>query len=328
MTLLKDLKTYDNINKPLLITDSSVKTTKNNKLYTAIKLRDRSEEISAMIWSDVPPTNENIQNLQTIYKSGQIVMVSGTIGSYNDQRQLTITNIRPLADNEAINVDELLETGPKNRNELTQTTNNIISTISNPVWYKIVKTLYDNNQAHFVTYPAAKKIHHAVVGGLAFHSTTIALAADALATLYPQLNRDLLISGALIHDMGKMFELSGNIATEYTFDGKMFGHIILLLEMIDDIVKKDAFFNAHVEEVKLLKHVILAHHGKLEWGSPVVPHLLEAQVLHQLDALDANIFAITHALNETETGKWTNKLFSIQNQQFYKSPFLQNDKKE
>lgn len=324
MKTLHDYKIHEQFNNILLITQATAKITKTNKVYITLSLRDSSEELTGNVWTNVEPTTENINALEASYASGNFIRINANISEYNGKRQLTI-NEATLVPKESTEIDPLqfVASAPKTKNQLELTTNDLIESITNETWHKIVKTLYQNNKSKYLSHPAAKSVHHAVYSGLAFHSTSIALDADAIAKLYPQINRDLLVSGALIHDMGKIIELSGPIATEYTFDGKMFGHIVILNDMLDAIINADPiYYENHKLETTLLKHMILSHHGKLEWGSPVQPHLLEAQILHQLDALDANIFAISSALAETQNGQWSNKIYSLDNQEFYKIPDL------
>lgn len=167
-----------------------------------------------------------------------------------------------------------------------------------------------------MTYPAASRIHHNWLGGLSEHSLSMAQMADEVCKHYPQLNRDLLIAGILIHDVGKTEEMSGPLATEYTLAGKLEGHISIANGWLSEVANEKGL--ADSEEAVLLHHMILSHHGQYEYGSPVLPQIQEAEVLYLLDNLDARMNTLKQALDQTKPGEWTSKLFALENRQFYK----------
>ncbi|MGO2969251.1 MAG: HD domain-containing protein, partial [Leuconostoc falkenbergense] len=163
----------------------------------------------------------------------------------------------------------------------------------------------------------AKSNHHAFAGGLAFHSLSIAKLAKGVAGQYPQLNQELLIAGALLHDLGKTIELSGPVATQYTLSGNLIGHITLIDEQIV-LAARELKFDLQDEDLILLRHVVLSHHGILEYGSPVRPVVMEAEVLHQLDELDAGIQMMSGVMEKTAEGSFSDRVFGLDNRKFYK----------
>lgn len=196
--------------------------------------------------------------------------------------------------------------------------NDYLLMISQPTWNRMVRRLFKQYHDQFLQFPAAKKNHHAFNGGLAFHSLSIAQLAKSVSQQYPQLNADLLLAGALLHDLGKVIELSGPIATEYTLAGDLIGHITLIDEQIV-LAANELHFDLNSEEMILLRHVVIAHHGLLEYGSPVRPMVMEAQVLNQLDNLDASMQMMTGALEKTAPGNFSTRIFGLDNRRFYKT---------
>ncbi len=168
----------------------------------------------------------------------------------------------------------------------------------------------------FFKFPAAKSNHHAYAGGLAFHTLSILRLAKAVTEQYEEVDKALLYAGTILHDLGKVLELSGPVATTYTLAGNLIGHIVLVDE---EIVKACAALKIELEgeDAILLRHMILAHHGLLEYGSPVQPHLLEADILHQLDNLDASIQMLKKSLAHTEPGNFSERIFGMEGRNFY-----------
>ncbi len=170
----------------------------------------------------------------------------------------------------------------------------------------------------FFTFPAAKTNHHAFAGGLSFHTLSILRLAKSVVEQYEGINAPLLYAGTILHDLGKTEELSGPVSTSYTVAGNLIGHISLVdgeIVAACQTLKLDS----EQEDVLLLRHVVLAHHGMLEYGSPVTPHVLEAEILHRLDEMDASIMMIQGALAHTKPGEFSEKVFGLDKRNFYKS---------
>ena len=193
----------------------------------------------------------------------------------------------------------------------------MIFKIENPIWQRIVRSLYTKYDKEFYSYPAAKTNHHAFESGLAYHTATMVRLADAIGDIYPQLNKSLLYAGIMLHDLAKVIELSGPEQTEYTVRGNLLGHISLIDSEIIKTVMELGIDDTR-EEVVLLRHVILSHHGLLEYGSPVRPRVMEAEIIHMIDNLDASMMMMTTALGLVDEGEMTNKVFAMDNRSFYK----------
>ena len=188
--------------------------------------------------------------------------------------------------------------------------------MKNAIYRNITIALLEDCDRDFFAYPAASRIHHDFVGGLATHVLGMMKLGEYFATLYPMLDRDLLISGIIVHDIGKLTELSGPVITEYTLEGKLLGHISI---MQAKIAQKAEQLGYSGEEVTLLKHMVLAHHGEYEYGSPVLPMIPEAEMLHYIDNIDARMNILDKEFVKTQSGDFTQRIFAMENRSFYKA---------
>ena len=303
---VKDFTLNTSLNQQtLLIKQADEKETKNHKAYLKMILCDSTGEISGNLW-DTNATEE--------LSAGHIIIVDGKITSYQDQLQIKFEKVMPSA---STDYQALLPTAPENYDQLKNELMTYYGQIDNPVYKLIVKTLLKKHEREFLTYPAAKSVHHNFYHGLLFHTVSMLRQITSYTNQYPQLNRELMYSAAIIHDMGKTIELSGILNTEYTTTGKLLGHISIIDGEINRIAQS-ANIPENNQNLLLLRHMVLSHHGLLEYGSPVEPQLLEAKVLHLIDESDANINTITNQLNQTNSNEWTSKIWSQNNHQFLK----------
>ena len=178
-----------------------------------------------------------------------------------------------------------------------------------------MESLYEEHYEQLIVYPAASRNHHEFVSGLAYHTLSMCQMAEAIASIHTGLNTDYLYSGIILHDLGKIVELSGPVVPEYTLAGKMLGHISISQAMI---ATKARDLGLEGEEVIILQHLILSHHGKLEYGSPMLPIIKEAEVIYLIDNLDARINMIEKALENVEPGHFSKRVFALENRSFYK----------
>lgn len=303
---VKDFTLNTSLNQQtLLIKQADEKETKNHKTYLKMILCDSTGEISGNLW-DTNATEE--------LSAGHIIIVDGKITSYQDQLQIKFEKVMPST---STDYQALLPTAPEDYDQLKNELMTYYSQIDNPVYKLIVKTLLKKHERKFLTYPAAKSVHHNFYHGLLFHTVSMLRQITSYTNQYPQLNRELMYSAAIIHDMGKTIELSGILNTEYTKTGKLLGHISIIDGEINRIAQS-ANIPENNQNLLLLRHMVLSHHGLLEYGSPVEPQLLEAKVLHLIDESDANINTITNQLNQTNSNEWTSKIWSQNNHQFLK----------
>ncbi len=291
-----------------LVTNLVKGVTSNGAPYLSVTLSDNSGSIEGKVW-DVK------EDQAKIVETGRIYEIRCEVLKYRNALQLRIHSLANV-DQQNFDLAEFVTSSWIPKEVLKEKIKDAIYSVQNEVYRKILVRFFTEYQSEFFDYPAASKNHHNFVGGLATHVVGMLDIANDLCRLYPQLNRDLLISGVLLHDIGKIKELSGPIATEYTLQGKLIGHISLMNAKIAEVAKELGYEES--EEEILLRHMVLSHHGKMEYGSPVLPLLMEAEVLSLIDNLDARIIALTGALENTEEGSFTSRLFPLENRAFYK----------
>lgn len=301
----------EQVEKFLLIKSSIKGTASNGKPFLSLVLQDQSGEIEAKLW-DV--SDEDEKN----YSNEKIVKVIGDIQNYRGRNQLRLRQIRPSSQADAVNLSDFLVTAPLSKEEMHSKITQYIFEMKNPNIQRITRHLLKKNQDAFLEYPAATKNHHEFVSGLAYHVVSMLDLAKAIAELYPSLDKDLLYAGVLLHDLGKLTELSGPISTTYTVEGNLLGHINI---MVSEIVKAADELGIKGEEVLVLQHLVLSHHGKAEWGSPKPPLIKEAEILHYIDNIDAKMNMLDRALERVKPGEFSERVFALDNRSFYKPTF-------
>jgi len=294
----------------LLIKSTNEKTTRNGKPFLALTFQDTSGEMSGILWDS---SKEDVDT----FASGNVVHVNGKREEYNGAPQLKIKSIRLAEEGEPKNKELYVPRAPMEKNEMIEKFNQAIFDITNPTMNRIVRYILNKHHKSFFEFPAASKNHHAFHGGLAYHTVTMLSLAQKIVDIYPNINISLLYSGLILHDIGKVIELSGPTATEYTLEGKLLGHIVIISEEISQACDK-LNIDENEEAVLLLKHMVLAHHGKTDFGSPVTPKLKEAEILHHIDLIDAKINMMNDALSKKEPGEFTPRIWALENRSFYK----------
>lgn len=305
---IKELKEKEKHELQLLVSNVVQGVTTKGSPYLSITFQDRSGQIEGKFW-DVKPEHISIARL------GQVVRVSCEVLNYRDQLQLKVFEVTPL-DQKDIELDDFLPQSNISTQELCSAIEKSIHTLTNPIYKAIVDSIVSEVGLDFYQYPAASKNHHEFKGGLASHVISMIALAHEVIKLYPLLDKDLLISGIILHDIGKTIELSGPILTEYTTVGKLIGHISIVNGMIYHHAKLLGYENT--EEVLLLQHMVLSHHGQFEFGSPVLPQIPEAEVLHLIDNLDARMHMFSKVLENIEPGTFSQRVFSLENRMIYK----------
>ncbi|GEN30938.1 3'-5' exoribonuclease [Cerasibacillus quisquiliarum] len=282
---------------------------RNNNGFLTLTLGDKSGDIESKVW-------DNVEQALAYYSVESIVEVQGVITEFQGKKQLNSNFMRAVTEDEHVTVADLLQSAPVSGNDLLEKVYEVINhDIHNDKIKAITKAVIQNFEEDFKVYPAASKNHHAYVSGLAYHTVGMLRIAESFCALYPELNKDLLFAGVILHDIGKIREYEGIVNTEYSFEGKLLGHISMINEEIGMTAKS---LGIEGEEVTLLKHLVLSHHGKLEWGSPVQPIIMEAEILHLIDMVDAKMDTLRTALRDVPAGEFTERLFSMGNRSFYK----------
>ena len=308
MVKINEFEEHMKLQQPLLVKDVKNGTTSKGSPYLSLTLQDKTGTIDGKFW-DVK------ENEQALIQAGKILKFSFEVLLYKDKLQLRMNHVEEISEDE-YNLEDFVISSDHSEVERRSLTQSLIDSIHNDVYRKLVIGMLSYVGDKFFTFPAASKIHHGWKGGLSDHSLSMATLADELCKHYPQLDRDLLVSAALIHDVGKTAELSGPVTTEYTLEGKLEGHISLANAWLSEVSEKLGVQDR--EETVLMHHMILSHHGKMEYGSPVAPMIIEAEALYLIDNMDARLTSLKMALDAIKPGTWTSLMFQFENRQFYK----------
>jgi 3'-5' exoribonuclease len=258
-----------------------VKSKTHGELYLSVILADRSGQLQANMW-------DNVQDTISAFEQDDFVKVKGVIHKYNGRWQLTIHKMRKLGESE-IDYSDYLPKTSKDIDQLWRTLEDYVASFENP-WLKALLNEFMADEAIVTAYknaPAAKTLHHAFVGGLLDHVVSLFTVCDLASRNYPQVNRDLLLSGAFLHDIGKLHELTYQRSIAYTTEGQLLGHMIIELEMLHEKMARVPGFPPELKI--LLEHMIISHHGQYEFGSPKLPMFPEALMLHYMDDLDSKM---------------------------------------
>lgn len=292
----------------LLVQKVNKGTTRNGSPFLNVTLSDNTGSVTAMVW-------DADEEKELIFTNGNIVKVKGIISEYQGIKQINLQQYRLKTDEDDVAISSLLKSAPIEGKVLVEKIKEEIDSISNVNVKDITSKIFEEYEKDFEIYPASTSVHHDYVHGLAFHTYTMMNIGKSLCEIYPELNKDLLLAGIILHDVGKVIEYSDYISPEHTLEGKLVGHISIMSEKVGQVARK---LNIHdSEERLLLQHMVLAHHGKGEWGSPVAPQVLEAQILHQIDMIDAGIDAFKKGSESVNEGEFTERVFGLDNRSFY-----------
>lgn len=311
MKFINEFQKQDTVMTLLMIAQVTDGISSNKSEYLTVRFQDKTGQIEAKLW-DVKPAQREI------FVPGAVGMLRGEVLEYRGTLQLKITDFRPVDGNE-VDSARFIQKSDIPISELKNIVYEAIQSIVYDPLKTLVGCLVKENEEKFFTYPAASKNHHEYMSGLAEHVAGMLRLGDAICSLYPSLNRDLMISGILLHDLGKTIELSGETLTEYTFEGKLLGHISIMQAMIAQQAANLGM--AEDEAVVLLRHMVLSHHGAYEYGSPVLPLIPEAEILTFIDNIDARMNMMNKVLDGIEAGTFAPRTFSLENRTFYKANF-------
>ncbi|MDT2809561.1 HD domain-containing protein [Enterococcus asini] len=292
-----------------LIKNADVRLAKNGKKFIAFTFQDTSGTIDGKFWD---ASEEEIQR----FAAGKVVALQGKREVYNGNPQVKIMHLRLTKIDEPGEPTLYMERAPLKKEAMEEEINKTLFEITNPNWNRIVRFLLNKYQKEFFDFPAAKRNHHAFASGLAYHTVSMLRLGKAIVAEYPELNSSLLYAGIILHDLGKVLELSGPMSTEYTLAGNLVGHLVLVDE---EIVKACIAlkFDENKEDIVVLRHMVLSHHGLLEYGSPVRPRIMEAEILHQIDNLDASMQMMLTSIRQTTPGEYSDRIFGMDNRSFY-----------
>ncbi|MEY3431865.1 MAG: hypothetical protein RIS53_763 [Bacillota bacterium] len=305
---IKDFKDGQAIKQAFLVNNLSKGVTASGQPYLTLTLQDKTGQIEGKFW-DVKP------EIESMIEVGSFLLLDGDVSAYRQMLQIRINSVQKL-NPDSIRLEEFTMSAPVPLKQLAEELAATIKKIKDSDYALITKTLIEQHYDAFMTYPAAVRNHHEYTSGLVFHTLSMIKVAESLMPLYPKLNVSLIYAGILLHDLGKTIEFSGAVIPKYTTEGKLIGHLQYMASKIyalGEVLKIDR------EKVMLLQHIVLAHHGKAEFGSAVPPLTKEALFVHMVDDFDAKMTMIDKALDQTENGQFTNRIFPLDDRSFYKS---------
>lgn len=307
---LSDIKRDDRFEGYLIVRSAEQRASANGKNYLDMTLADKSGSINAKMWDGTvqPPL------------AGSIVKVRATGNEFNGRMQLRVEKIRTAESRDPVDMSALIPCAPRDPNEMLGEVVRAADHIADPDLRRITCELLDRAGDKLLTFPAAKQMHHAERSGLLHHTTTMLRAANAIMSVYPQLNASLLIAGVIVHDLAKIDEMDADtlgLVSDYSVDGKLIGHIVRGVVNIQLAAEKT---KANPGKALLLQHMVLSHHGIPEYGSPLAPKFPEAEVLNTIDTLDARLYEMDEALSRAIPGGFSEKVWGLDNRQLYRIP--------
>ena len=297
MRYINELREGENLVEHYLCKSKQTLKSRAGKSYYSLKLQDKTGTIDAKVWD----LNNDIKS----FDENDFIKIDGTVLIYNNEPQLNIRRIRKSDEGEYNPMDYIPST-EKNIDEMLKELYGYIDSINDKYIKKLLQEIFINDEyvsKCFKTHSAARTMHHSYLGGLVEHTLSVTQICDFMAGRYKNVNRDLLVATAMLHDVAKVKELSQFPMNEYTDDGQLLGHIVMGSEMVHEAASKIEDFPKTLES--LIKHSILAHHGEYEFGSPELPKTIRAFILHCADNMDAKTKAIEEAIEGNSTqGNW------------------------
>lgn len=280
----KDLREKESIEACFLVKEKNVSMGKNGRPFIAVLLGDKTGNVDTRIW-------DRVDDFANLLEVGQVVKVKGQVQLFQSRKQLVVSRVEGL-DQSGLNMADFLMQSRHDPLEMFAELKSIVLSIHNTHIQQLTLSVIEDPEIKslLLRAPAAKSVHHAWLGGLLEHILSISQIMEFMAKHYPFLNRDLLLFGGIFHDIGKVWELNIDSGISYTQRGRLIGHLTMGVELIESKASRILGFPADLKDI--LKHIILSHHGRLEYGSPKRPKFLEAQVVAMVDDLDSKVSGI------------------------------------
>ena len=286
------------------------KTNVKGAPYLDMMLCDKKGEISAKLWDYSELSHGS-------YEAGELIKVRATVTQFNGVDQLRVEKIRKVTAADGVNISDFVPTAEYSGEMMLGAIMNVIASVKDEDLKTLTYALVKDREKEILTWPAAFKLHHAIRGGLLYHTLSIIKLAEGVAMLYPSVDRDLLMCGIIVHDLCKIDEFDLNpagLVSSYSIKGELIGHLVMGAMKIE---QKALELGIPSEKAMLLEHMVISHHGEPDFGAAVRPMFLEAEILSQLDTLDATIFEITSAVGEIKEGEFTGRMWALDNRKLF-----------
>ena len=296
---VNELRSGQVVKEKFILSKKVLKEKKDGGTYAVLEFSDKSGSIEGIAW-------DNIIDSLTVLSTGDFVFVSGTVNEYNEKLQVVVSSIQHIAEDE-IDALDFLPQSTEDIDEVMTEIDRFRNQVKNAYFKKLLGAFFEDQSfvTKFRIAPAAKRAHHAYLGGLAVHTLNVLKLMGNMQSVYRSINLDLLITAGMLHDIGKIHEYNYKRKLDISTKGRMLGHIVISYEMIVEKIDKISQFP---EDLRLkLLHMILSHHGEFEWGSPKQPLFLEALILHFVDNLDSKAEMIIDELrkNRGKEREWS-----------------------
>lgn len=311
---IADLKTNEDVTEYYMVKSATLKVGSNRKTYLDLLLCDKTGEISGKKW-DI--ADEEIAGIERI-KEGHVIKVRATVTEWNGARQLRVMRIRMTNAEDGIEMFDYIKAAPEKPEDMFEYIHGKAEAFEDEEYRKLCLILLENNKDRLLYYPAASRNHHAELAGLLYHEKRMLMTAERVCEVYTGLDKELLMTGVIIHDIEKLNEIESNeqgISPGYSFEGKMLGHLVMGVRELDKIAEDISMSR---EKAVMLEHMMLSHHYEPEFGSPKKPLFPEAEMLHYLDMIDAKMFDMEEALEKTEPGNFSERVWTLDNRTIYK----------
>ena len=307
---LKEIDNRGTLQGFVFVRSCDRKTAKNGSVYLDLMINDSEQDVAAKIW-DFKGT------LEEQPAANSVILVRGVLNMYNNQPQFRIDKFRPSNDNDEIDISKFVPSASFPGQQMYDELLWIVDRFQDEQLKKLTKTVLEEYKNRIIELPAAFRLHHAVRGGLMMHTLSISRMAQRVAELYPSVDGDLLLAGTILHDIAKSdeFNLSpSGLVDSYTVRGILVGHLVKGAMIVEEIGKQ-----LEIDEnlLTLLEHMLISHHGEPEFGAAVRPSFLEAEILSELDSLDANIYEIENVVKGVQPGGFSVKVWALNDRKFY-----------
>jgi len=302
-----DLLIGEELTEWFLAKRAEVKTGSNGKQYFDILLGDKSGEIAGKKWDLEPSEADMVSRIRT----GELVKIKGEVKEWAGSPQIRITRIRTFQDGDNVDIKDFIKAAPEPPEKMFAWLKKKAEEVVDEDFRKVALALLTENEKRLLYYPAAKTHHHAIFAGLLWHIKRMLMLAEHCCEVYTFLNKDLLMTGVLIHDMEKLNEMSADetgLVSEYTLEGQMLGHLVMGARKIEKLGEE---LKIPREKLVLLEHMMISHHYEPEFGSPKKPMFAEAEALHYMDMLDTKLYDFEDNLSNLAPGTWSDWIRSL-----------------
>ena len=286
------------------------KTNVKGAPYLDMMLCDKEGEISAKLW-------DYSELVHGTFDAGELIKVRATVTQFNGADQLRIEKIRKVTAADGVNISDFVPTAEYSGEMMLGAIMNAIAAVKDDELKTLTYALVKEREKEILTWPAAFKLHHAIRGGLLYHTLSILKLSEGVCMLYPSVDKDLLTCGIIVHDLCKIDEFDLNpagLVSAYSVRGELLGHLVMGAMKIE---QKAIELGISREKAMLLEHMVISHHGEPDFGAAVRPMFLEAEILSQLDTLDATIYEITSAVGEVKEGEFTGRMWALDNRKLF-----------